>query len=112
MTRTQGRALRGQSVIESVPHARWETTTFLGALRSTGFIAPLCIDGAINGALFLKWVQQELTPELRVGDIVVMDNLSSHKVKGVVESIEDAGAGVCYLPACSPDLNPIEMAFS
>ena len=112
MTRTYGRSLQGTRLIESMPHGRWETTTFLGAMRSTGFIAPLCVEGAINGELFLGWVKQHLVPALRPGDIVVMDNLSSHKVPGVAAAIEAAGAEVRYLPPYSPDLNPIELAFS
>lgn len=104
MTRTHGRSLRGTRLIESVPCGRWETTTFLGALRSTGFIAPVCVDGPINGRVFLAWVRQHLVRELRPGDVVVMDNLSSHKIKGVVEAIEAVGASVRYLPPYSPDL--------
>lgn len=112
MTRTHGRCARGERLIEKVPCGRWQTTTFLGAMRSTGFIAPLCIDGAINGAVFKAWVEQHLVRELRAGDVVVMDNLSSHKVAGVVEAIESVGARVLFLPPYSPDLNPIELAFS
>lgn len=112
MTRRYGRAPRGQRVVEKTPCGRWRTTTFLGALRDTGFVAPLTIEGAINGALFLAWVRQHLAPALRPGDIVVMDNLSSHKVAGVREAIEAVGAEVRYLPPYSPDLNPIELAFA
>lgn len=112
MTRTHGRCPEGARLIEKVPHGRWSTTTFLGAMRSTGFIAPLCVEGAINGAVFKAWVKQHLVRELHPGDVVVMDNLSSHKVPGVVEAIESVGAQVCYLPPYSPDLNPIELAFS
>jgi transposase len=112
MTRTYGRCQAGTRLIEKVPCSRWSTTTFLGAMRSTGFIAPLCVEGAINGQIFRAWVEQHLVRELRPGDIVVMDNLSSHKVTGVVEAIEAAGASVRYLPPYSPDLNPIELAFS
>lgn len=112
MTRTYARAAIGQRVIEKVPCGRWKTTTFLGAIRSIGFIAPLCFDGAINGEIFRAWVEQHLAPALNEGDVVVMDNLSSHKVKGVCEMIEAAGASVLYLPPYSPDLNPIELAFS
>ena len=112
MTRTHGRCARGERLIEKVPCGRWQTTTFLGAMRSTGFIAPLCVDGAINGAVFKAWIEQHLVRELRAGDVVVMDNLSSHKVAGVVEAIESVGARVLYLPPYSPDLNPIELAFS
>ena len=112
MTRRYGRALAGERLIEKTPCGRWETTTFLGAMRAEGFIAPLTVEGAINGPLFRAWVEQHLAPILRPGDIVVMDNLSSHKVAGVREAIEKAGAELRYLPPYSPDLNPIELAFS
>jgi transposase len=112
MTRTYGRSHRGERLVEPVPYGRWETTTFLGAMRSTGFVAPLCVEGAINGALFQAWVEQHLVKVLRPGDIVVMDNLSSHKGSGIIAAIEAAGATVRYLPPYSPDLNPIELAFS
>jgi transposase len=112
MIRTYGRSTRGERLVEPVPYGRWETTTFLGAMRSTGFVAPLCVDGAINGALFQAWVEQHLVKVLRPGDIVVMDNLSSHKGPRIIAAIEAAGATVRYLPPYSPDLNPIELAFS
>lgn len=112
MTRPRGRAPRGQRLLDKVPHGHWKTTTFLAALRCSGLTAPLVIDGGINGALFLKWVKQELVPTLRKGDIVVMDNLSSHKVAGVRDAIAVAGARVLFLPPYSPDLNPIETVFS
>jgi transposase len=112
MTRTYGRSVQGTRVIERVPAGRWETTTFVGALRAEGFVAPLTVDGPINGQLFLAWVQQQLVPTLLMGDVVIMDNLSSHKVAGVREAIESAGAELRYLPPYSPDLNPIELAFS
>ncbi|MCA9236896.1 MAG: IS630 family transposase [Planctomycetales bacterium] len=112
MTRTYGRGDKGSRVVEKTPCGRWSTTTFLGAIRVTGFIAPLCVESAINGRVFKAWVEQHLVRELRPGDVVVMDNLSSHKIAGVVEAIEAAGAEVRYLPPYSPDLNPIELAFS
>jgi transposase len=112
MTRTYGRSLLGSRLIETTPCGRWQTTTFLGALRAEGFVAPLTVDGAINGPLFRAWVEQHLAPTLRPGDIVVMDNLSSHKVTGVRQAIEAAGAELRYLPPYSPDFNPIELAFS
>jgi transposase len=112
MTRTYGRSPRGTRLVEGVPYGRWETTTFLGAMRSTGFVAPLCVEGAINGQLFQAWVEQHLSKVLRPGDVVVMDNLSSHKGAGVIAAIEAVGATVRYLPPYSPDLNPIELAFS
>lgn len=112
MTRTYGRSLKGTRLNAPVPYGRWETTTFLGAMRASGFIAPLCVEGAINGSIFTAWVEQHLIHVLRENDIVVMDNLSSHKTAGVREAIESVGAEVCYLPPYSPDLNPIELAFS
>ena len=95
-----------------VPHGHWKTTTFLAALRTTGLTAPLVVDGAINGEIFLAYVQQQLLPTLRAGDIVIMDNLSAHKVAGVREAIESVGARLMYLPPYSPDFNPIETVFS
>ncbi len=112
MTRTYGRSLLGTRLVEKTPCGRWQTTTFLGALRATGFIAPLTVEGAINGLLFRSWIEQHLAPALLPGDIVVMDNLSSHKVIGIREAIEKVGAELRYLPPYSPDLNPIELAFS
>ena len=112
MTRPRGRSLRGQRVMDHAPHGHWKTTTFLAALRADGLTAPLVVDGAINGEIFLAWVRQHLVPTLRSGDIVVMDNLSSHKIAGVREAIESVGATVEYLPPYSPDFNPIENLFS
>ena len=112
MTRTYGRSPRGARLGAKVPCSRWETTTFLGAMRSTGFVAPVCVEGAINGQLFEAWVEQHLVKTLRAGDVVVMDNLSSHKSRRVLDAIEAVGAEVRYLPPYSPDLNPIELAFS
>ena len=112
MARRYGRAPRGQRAADAVPHGHWRTTTFVGALRAEGFVAPLVVDGAINGPVFLAYVEQVLAPELRPGDVVVMDNLSSHKVGGVRAAVEAAGASLLYLPPYSPDLNPIELAFA
>ncbi len=112
MTRTRGRAPRGERLVGIVPHGHWHTTTFLAGLRTTGLIAPLVLDSAINGAAFLAYIQQFLVKELKPGDVVVLDNLSSHKVSGVREAIEAAGASLIYLPPYSPDLNPIELTFS
>lgn len=112
MTRLRGRSLIGTRLVEHVPHGHWKTTTFLSAIRASGWVAPLVIDGAINGKMFLAWVQQHLVRSLRPGDVVIMDNLSSHKVKGVAQAIEAAKAKVLYLPPYSPDFNPIELAFS
>ena len=112
MPRLRGRSLIGTRLVEHVPHGHWKTTTFVGAIRASGWIAPLVVDGAINGKIFLAWVEQHLVKTLQPGDIVIMDNLSSHKVKGVKEAIESAGAQLLFLPPYSPDLNPIELAFS
>jgi transposase len=112
MTRSRGRAPKGERLVCSVPHGHWHTTTFLAGLRTTGLVAPLVLDGAINGTAFLAYTEQFLVPTLKPGDVVVLDNLSSHKVSGVREAIETAGAKLPYLPPYSPDLNPIELAFS
>jgi transposase len=112
MTRLRGRAPRGERLVANVPHGHWKTTTFLAALRVGGLTAPLVVDGAINGEVFLGYVRQQLAPTLDPGDIVVMDNLAAHKVAGVREAIEAAGARVLYLPPYSPDLNPIELVFA
>jgi transposase len=108
----RGWAPKGERLVSAVPHGHWHTTTFVCGLRTTGLVAPLVLDGAINGAAFLAYIEQFLAPTLRPGDIVVLDNLSSHKVSGVREAIEAVGASVLYLPPYSPDLNPIELAFS
>lgn len=112
MTRLRGRALRGRRVIGKVPHGHWKTTTFVGALRMTGIKAPMVVDGAMNGPVFLAYIQQQLVPTLRQGDVVIMDNLAAHKVAGVREAIEAVGASLVYLPPYSPDFNPIELAFA
>jgi transposase len=112
MTRTHGRAPRGQRLVARVPHGRWSTLTFLAALRSDRIAAPCVVDGPINGAIFLAWVQQFLVPALRPGDVVVLDNLGSHKGAAVRRAIRAAGAHLLFLPPYSPDLNPIEMMFA
>jgi transposase len=112
MTRPRGRSLRGTRLVAAVPHGHWKTTTFLAALRTSGLTAPLVIDGPVNGELFLAYVEQQLAPTLRPGDIVIMDNLSSHKRAGVRETIEKVGATLMFLPPYSPDFNPIEQAFA
>jgi transposase len=112
MTRRYGRAKCGHRLVAAVPHGHWKTTTFVGALRCDGLTAPLAIDGAINGELFLAYVEQVLVPTLKPGDVVIMDNLRVHKMTGVREAIEAAGAKLLFIPPYSPDLNPIELAFS
>ena len=112
MARRYGRALRGQRLRASVPHGHWKTTTFVAGLRLTGLIAPFVLDGPINRDAFEVYVEKVLVPELRLGDVVVMDNLSSHKGPSVRALIEAAGATLLYLPPYSPDFNPIENAFA
>lgn len=112
MARTRGRCSRGERLVSAVPFGHWKTTTFVAGLRHDGIVAPLVIDGPMNGSMFTAYIQQFLAPTLAPGDIVVMDNLSSHKVQGVKEAIEARGARILYLPPYSPDLNPIEMVFS
>lgn len=112
MIRRYGRARRGQRLIDRTPYGHWKTTTFVCALRSDGLTSPMVLDGAMNAVTFLAYVRQVLCPTLRRGDIVVMDNLSSHKGPAVRAAIEAAGAELQYLPPYSPDLNPIELAFS
>jgi len=112
MTRTHGRAPRGQRLVAKAPHGRWRTLTFLAALRHDRIDAPCVIDGPINGISFLAYIEQVLVPTLRPGDIVVIDNLGSHKGKAVRRAIRAAGAKLFFLPPYSPDLNPIEQVFA
>src|SRR3984885_565615 len=112
MTRTYGRAPRGERVIGHVPFGAWKTLTVVAALRCDAMTAPMMIKGAINGEIFLAYVEQCLVPTLTRGDIVVMDNVPAHKVDGVKDAIETAGASLRYLPPYSPDLNPIELSYS
>lgn len=112
MTRMHGRCAKGQRLIDKVPHGRRETLTFVAGLRCDGVIAPCLLDGPIDAESFLAWVEQLLVPTLQPGDIVVMDNLSSHKHPAIRPAIRAAGAKLFYLPQYSPDLNPIEQALS
>jgi transposase len=112
MARLRGRAFKGERCCASVPFGNWQTTTFTAGLRLGGLAAPFVLDGPMDGVSFLAYVSQVLVPELKPGDRVIMDNLPAHKVKGVRDAIEGAGAALIYLPPYSPDLNPIENAFS
>lgn len=112
MARRHGRAPRGARCQAPVPHGHWKTTTFTAGLTLNGLSAPMVLDGAMDGPAFMAYVEQVLVPELRPGDIVVMDNLPAHKIAGVRQAIERAGASLRYLPPYSPDLNPIEQAFA
>jgi len=112
MARRYGRAPQGARLRAGIPHGHWKTTTFVAGLRLTGIVAPMVLDGPINGRSFQAYVDQVLVPELKPGDIVVMDNLGSHKGESVRTAIEAAGASLLYLPPYSPDFNPIENAFA
>lgn len=112
MAPTWGRSSKGERCLGYAPAGHRHTTTFVCALSTDGLLAPLVLDGPINGQAFVAWVEQFLAPTLRAGDIVVMDNLSSHKVAEVKPAIEAASAALRYLPPYSPDLNPIEQVFA
>jgi transposase len=112
MARLRGRAPKGERLRAAVPHGHWKTTTFIGGLRLSGLTAPMVLDGPINSVWFQAYVDQVLVPTLSPGDVVIMDNLGSHKGPGIRASIEAAGARLLYLPPYSPDFNPIENAFS
>jgi transposase len=112
MTRLYGRGTHGARVTDHVPDARFERTSILSSVRLNGDLVPLVFEGSLNGKLFKEYVSKILIPTLQEGDIVIMDNLKSHKVKGIASIIQAAGANVVYLPPYSPDLNPIEMMWS
>lgn len=112
MQRTHGYAPKGERVVGSVPLGGWQAVTFVGALTAQGLVAPWALEGALNGDWFVAYVEQVLAPALRPGQVVVMDNLPCHKVAGVEEALAGAGCRVLYLPPYSPDLNPIENAYS
>lgn len=112
MARLRGRCRRGKRLVAALPHGHWKTTTFVAALRQDAVTAPFVVDAPMNGQIFLTYLEQCLMPTLSPGDIVIMDNLSAHKVAGVRELIEAKGARLLYLPPYSPDLNPIEQLFA
>lgn len=112
MAPLRGWCLRGRRLVDRVPHGHWQTLTFIAALRHDRLTAPCLLDGPINGESFLAYVTQFLLPTLEPGDIVVMDNLGSHKGKAVRDAIRSVGARRLFLPAYSPDLNPIEQVFA
>jgi transposase len=112
MARLRGRARKGERLRAGIPHGHWKTTTFVAGLRLDGIAAPMVLDGPINRDAFQAYVDQVLVPALKPGDVVVMDNLSSHKGPAVRRAIEAAGANLLYLPPYSPDFNPIENAFA
>lgn len=112
MTRGYARACGGQRVHEGAPAGHWKILTILGALSLSGLVATMTIEEPTDGDIFMAYVEQVLCPVLRSGDVVVMDNLSAHKVAGIEEQIQAAGAELLYLPSYSPDLNPIEKAWA
>jgi transposase len=112
MLRTHGRCRRGERLRAKAPHGHWKTMTFIAALRHDRIDAPCVIDGPINGQSFLAWVEQMLVPTLKPGDIVILDNLGSHKGEAARRAIRAAGASLLFLPPYSPDLNPIEQVFA
>jgi transposase len=112
MTRLYGRCKSGERLFDSTPHGRWETTTMIASLRLDGAAAPMVIEGATDGAVFRAYVKHVLVPTLREGDIVVLDNLSSHKAADIEEMLNAAGASLWFLPPYSPDFNPIEKMWS
>ena len=112
MTRLYGRAPQGKRLVDKVPHGHWKTTTFICGLRYDGVTAPFVLDGPMDGPHFLAYVEQILAPTLKKGQIVFLDNVSTHKVDGIEEAIAARGACAVFLPAYSPDLNPIEQLFA
>jgi transposase len=112
MTRLWGRAPRGERIAEATPQSHWQVLTTLGAMSLRGIEAVMTVDSATDGDVFRAYLEQVLCPKLRPGDVVVLDNLSAHKVNGIRELIEARGAELLYLPPYSPDLNPIELAWS
>lgn len=112
MARLYGRAAVSERLVCAAPYGHWKTTTFIAGLRHDKLTAPLVVNGAMNGEIFVEYIRQELAPTLSPGDYVIMDNLSCHKVSGVKEAIEAKGANLLYLPPYSPDFNPIEQLFS
>lgn len=112
MTRQYGRSPRGTRLVGAAPYGHWKTTTFLAGLRHDRIVAPLVLDGPINGVAFLAWVEQFLAPALHPGDMVIADRLGSHKVAGVRQAIEARGASLMLLPSYSHDFNPIEQMFA
>jgi transposase len=112
MARLRGRALRGERCVAAIPHGHWMTTTFTAGLTLGGLVAPMLLDAPMDGEMFLAYVEQNLCRELKPGFMVIMDSLPAHKVSGARKAIEAVGATLHYLPRYSPDLNPIEMAFS
>ena len=112
MARLRGRAQKGQRLVASIPHGHWKTLTFIAGLRHDGLTAPWVIDGAMDGDAFVKYIETQLAPTLNPGDVVVLDNLPAHKKEKAEKAVQKRGAWMLFLPPYSPDMNPIELAFS
>src|SRR5712691_5398303 len=112
MTRSRGRALGGRRLVARIPHGSYQTSTLISGIRWEGPCAPWLFEGPMNGEMFLAWVEQGLAPTLRAGDLVILDNLATHKIRGVREAIQARGARLMYLPPYSPDFNPLEPMWS
>jgi transposase len=112
MTRLRGRALGGQRLLAHIPHGHYQTSTLISGIRLEGPCAPWLFQGPMNGEMFLAWITQGLAPTLRPGEVVILDNLATHKIGGIREALEAAGARLLYLPPYSPDFNPIEAMWS
>lgn len=112
MFRRYGRCPQGQRLVDTVPAAHWQSNTLLSAMRLDGVVAPMVLDGSVTGESFAQYIERSLVPELRPGDIVVMDNLPAHKGRRIADAIENVGCRLVYLPRYSPDLNPIESMWS
>lgn len=112
MARLRGRCRRGQRMVASIPHGHWKTLTFIAGLRCDGLTAPWVVDGPMNGDMFEAYMETQLAPTLKGGDVVILDNLSAHKRDSARRAVEKRGAWLLFLPPYSPDLNPIELAFS
>ena len=112
MARLRGRSAKGQRLVASIPHGHWKTLTFIAGLRHDGMTAPWVLDGPMDGDAFITYVRTQLAPTLNKGDVVVLDNLPAHKVAAAKAAIKERGAWLLFLPPYSPDLNPIELAFS
>lgn len=112
MARLRGRTNRGQRLVASIPHGHWKTLTFIAGLRHDGLTAPWVIDGAMDGDAFVEYIKTQLAPTLNQGDVVVLDNLPAHKRQDAGKAVRQRGAWLLFLPPYSPDMNPIELAFS
>ena len=112
LARHYGRCPLGQRCLSAIPHGHWQSSTFIAALRQESIAVPFLIEGPVDAEVFTAYLEQVLCPQLRAGDILILDNLATHKIHGVGQLLSAQGVGVRYLPPYSPDLNPIELAFA